>query len=381
MFKSFEDCSEIIENPVPDDSQSDPYELMRAMESTKFSRDHYLSDYVYGKEDYLYTEFTQFTPQWVLADRILRKRDKEQGNPPLVPPSDFYDLQSPQQSDSNHHSRGEEEKTAPVEETPIRVKPLISEEPSSRGKSLITEIDGAPLQKSGEFVETENRAAEQIEEKKREFLDVTPHIPFMVLSLETPSSTVTTSSSTVSTSTTTVSTSPSKEPTEAQAIAKKIREHVGSHRFNHEEMCELTKEENELIGSIRPIALSIPKDRRNRLLFSLVDILCAYCYDVRMTQNDPNTESAWTISILSPTLSWLSQSSSLSTVLVSFVRRVLIYPYLRRYDLARLCIRDCALIVKLGKRRILKCLLDVRFWTEFDCRLKRCSSTRSANTF
>ena len=48
VFKSFEDCSDVIENPVPDDS---------TVESAKFDADHYLSDYIYGKEDYLYTEF------------------------------------------------------------------------------------------------------------------------------------------------------------------------------------------------------------------------------------------------------------------------------------------------------------------------------------
>lgn len=57
VFKSFEDCSDVIENPVPDDSTVDPLELMKEMESAKFDADHYLSDYIYGKEDYLYTEF------------------------------------------------------------------------------------------------------------------------------------------------------------------------------------------------------------------------------------------------------------------------------------------------------------------------------------
>ena len=57
VFKSFEDCSDVIENPIPDDSTVDPLEMMKEMESSKFDPDHYLSDYVYGKEDYLYTEF------------------------------------------------------------------------------------------------------------------------------------------------------------------------------------------------------------------------------------------------------------------------------------------------------------------------------------
>lgn len=121
----------------------------------------------------------------------------------------------------------------------------------------------------------------------------------------------------------------------------------------------MTSEEKELLLSIKPFSLNLSDSQLNTALFSLIDIICAYCYDVRITQHDPSPESAWTISILSPTLSWLIPSHSLQSVLVSFIRRVLIYPYLRRYDLARLCIKDCALIFKLGKRRLLKCLLDV----------------------
>ena len=88
MFSSFEDCGEILENPVPDDASVDPYEMMRAMEATKFSSDHYLSDFVYGKQDYLYNEFVEFLPPWVLSDRIIRKKNKE-STPSIVPFSDF----------------------------------------------------------------------------------------------------------------------------------------------------------------------------------------------------------------------------------------------------------------------------------------------------
>ena len=42
-----------------------------------------------------------------------------------------------------------------------------------------------------------------------------------------------------------------------------------------------------------------------QVYLSLVDILLAYCYDQRITMNDANVESAWTIAKLSGTLSWL----------------------------------------------------------------------------
>lgn len=153
-----------------------------------------------------------------------------------------------------------------------------------------------------------------------------------------------------------------------------------SHEENAED-CKLTGDEKELLLSIKSVPLTIPASRVPRALFSLVDVLCAYCYDVRITQHDPSPESAWTISILSPTLSWLAPCNSLQRGLVHFVRRVLIYPYLRRYDLARLCIKDCVVILKLGKRRILKCLLEVREEGRLNGRLRRSSSTPTVSTF
>lgn len=340
MFSSFEDCGEILENPVPDDASVDPYEMMRAMEATKFSSDHYLSDFVYGKQDYLYNEFVEFLPPWVLSDRIIRKKNKE-STPSIVPFSDFMASQREDVSPIiNEMPKQGDGKESVVKEIKNEEKKVLVMEISSN------EEETNQQEKSEQYLENQNLVSEQINEKKCEFLDVTPHVPSLVLSVNEPSKDL-------------VSTAKPKTDT-IQQISSQMRNYVGSHRFSHEEDCKLSEEETQLIASIRPISLSIPKQRRNALLFSLVDILCAYCYDTRMTQHDPNTESAWTISILSPTLSWLVPSSSLQSVLISFVRRVLIYPYLRRYDLARLCIKDCALILKLGKRRVLKCLLEVR---------------------
>ena len=49
----------------------------------------------------------------------------------------------------------------------------------------------------------------------------------------------------------------------------------------------------------------------------------------------------------------------------------MIYPYLRRYDLARLCVKDCIVILKLGKRRLLKCLLEVIVRNLCDVQIKK----------
>ncbi len=41
------------------------------------------------------------------------------------------------------------------------------------------------------------------------------------------------------------------------------------------------------------------------VLLSLVDLVFAYCYDMRVNQGDTTVESAWTYSRLSATLAWL----------------------------------------------------------------------------
>ena len=77
-------------------------------------------------------------------------------------------------------------------------------------------------------------------------------------------------------------------------------------------------------------------------------------------QNDPSVESPWTICILSSSLSYLCTSKSLKEVLVQFIKRCCTYPYIRKYTFAKLCIKDLAILLRLGRRRIIKCLLEVQ---------------------
>lgn len=42
-----------------------------------------------------------------------------------------------------------------------------------------------------------------------------------------------------------------------------------------------------------------------RVLLGLADVLFAYAYDHRTTGGDATVESAWTVAVLSPLLSWL----------------------------------------------------------------------------
>jgi len=74
------------------------------------------------------------------------------------------------------------------------------------------------------------------------------------------------------------------------------------------------------------------------LLLSLLDIFYAYTYDHRFTLGDSTCESAWTIVILSMCLLWLKFYTVDNTPIKGFqwsIRRALIYPYIRNYDILR----------------------------------------------
>ncbi|KNC30560.1 SHQ1-like protein [Lucilia cuprina] len=92
----------------------------------------------------------------------------------------------------------------------------------------------------------------------------------------------------------------------------------------------------------------------------LISILLGICYDVRFTSNEANCESAWTRSILSATLSYFEPFTSLKDVVISFMRRSLIYPLYRNYELSKQCIEDCITALQMNSAWILKQLLICR---------------------
>uniref|UniRef100_T1J969 Protein SHQ1 homolog n=1 Tax=Strigamia maritima TaxID=126957 RepID=T1J969_STRMM len=92
----------------------------------------------------------------------------------------------------------------------------------------------------------------------------------------------------------------------------------------------------------------------------LVDLIYCYAYQHRTTFSETNVESGWTIRKLSPTLSWLEVHTSLKSTLVSLIQRSLIYPLYRNWSLSNKIIKDVQKIFSLGRKCILKCLLEIR---------------------
>jgi protein SHQ1 len=145
---------------------------------------------------------------------------------------------------------------------------------------------------------------------------------------------------------------------------------------------EFTEGERHHLASIPypllPSVVVTGNDRRTitSLLLGAADILFAYVYDHLTTCGEPTVESAWTISILSPSLSWLDDcwqpdvgdvgrmedgdETTIMHVIRSSLRRSLVYPYLRNLDLALCCARHVAAILSGGPELMIRCLLQAR---------------------
>ncbi|XP_055851472.1 protein SHQ1 homolog [Episyrphus balteatus] len=126
---------------------------------------------------------------------------------------------------------------------------------------------------------------------------------------------------------------------------------------------KLTQEEECILEKIRVkhIPIDIEPDQVN-IDCGLVSILLGICYDTRVTSNEPTCVSPWTRSILSSALSYFERFENLTPVVESFLRRSLIYPIYRNYDLSRLCVQDTVEALQRGKPWILKQLLVTYNW-------------------
>ncbi|XP_019741360.1 protein SHQ1 homolog, partial [Hippocampus comes] len=117
---------------------------------------------------------------------------------------------------------------------------------------------------------------------------------------------------------------------------------VPSPEQEEEPVIQFSSEEKEQLRKFNNQSYLLDKTLRHQVWLSLVDIILAYCYEVRSTQGEHNVESPWTIRKLSGTLCWLETYSSLQEVLVSFGRRVLCYPLYRHFSMVSAAVSDTA---------------------------------------
>ena len=126
-----------------------------------------------------------------------------------------------------------------------------------------------------------------------------------------------------------------------------------------ESSIKFTDAEQELLLRLPRKEFLLPEDSQEETVVvgGLVDILIGFAYEQLTTQGDSGVESTWTVSIVSPTLSWLDSNADLHAVVRSSVRRMISFPFLRQYDLALRSVCEASEMLKRGKRVVLRALL------------------------
>jgi protein SHQ1 len=115
----------------------------------------------------------------------------------------------------------------------------------------------------------------------------------------------------------------------------------------------------------RDVLVKLPKREYSdfedhETMLGLVDIIFAYAYNLRTMEGENTVESAWTIVKLSSVLSWFDKMTTLQEVLISSARRALIFPLYRNWSLVQTIFQDVYQIFYLGKRAILRALIEIK---------------------
>ncbi|XP_020863230.1 protein SHQ1 homolog [Phascolarctos cinereus] len=145
------------------------------------------------------------------------------------------------------------------------------------------------------------------------------------------------------------------------AFAKMMASPERSQEQSNQEAFQVSfsKEENYQLLKFTNKSYLLDKRAQYHVYYGLIDILLAYCYEIRVTEGESNVESPWNIRKLSGTLSWFESWNNVHEILVSFGRRVLCYPLFRHFKLVTKAHIDTVKILQLGRSAILKCLLDI----------------------
>ncbi|XP_069592576.1 protein SHQ1 homolog isoform X2 [Ranitomeya imitator] len=137
------------------------------------------------------------------------------------------------------------------------------------------------------------------------------------------------------------------------------REASGTSPDSQDPRVIFTEKEKERLRKFTNKSYLLEKKAEHLAYLGLIDLLLAYCYEVRVTEGERNVESAWTVRKLSGTLSWFENYRLVTDVLVSFGRRVLCYPLYRNFCLVTRAVQDTCMLLQMGKAAVLKCLLYI----------------------
>jgi len=125
------------------------------------------------------------------------------------------------------------------------------------------------------------------------------------------------------------------------------------------EEVKFSKEDQEQLIALPTRKHVLDKEEMPCVYMGLVDILYGQCYDTRTTGGDGSSETGWCVAKLAATLSCLAKHRNIKEVLTSCVRRSLIFPFYRSWDLGIVVAKDVGNLLLQGKIPILKTLLQV----------------------
>uniref|UniRef100_A0A915LSA7 Protein SHQ1 homolog n=1 Tax=Meloidogyne javanica TaxID=6303 RepID=A0A915LSA7_MELJA len=124
---------------------------------------------------------------------------------------------------------------------------------------------------------------------------------------------------------------------------------------------KLTEEDFTDLKDLRIRKLeNFSKEINEKIALSLVDIIFGFAYDFRTTLGEHSVESGWTISKLSPSLTFLVQWSNIQEAISSTIRHSLVLPMIRSWELSLKVMQDVGTIIENGRSSILHVLLSCR---------------------
>lgn len=125
-----------------------------------------------------------------------------------------------------------------------------------------------------------------------------------------------------------------------------------------ESVVKLTADQNETLLKLPRKKHLLNSKEMSSALMGLVDIIFGYAYNYRTTEGENTVSSGWTVCKLSSTLSWFDTFYNLKDVLRASFQRSLCYPLHRNWQLSQKVFSDVKDIFAVGRRCLLKCLLD-----------------------
>ncbi|CAK5091127.1 unnamed protein product [Meloidogyne enterolobii] len=112
---------------------------------------------------------------------------------------------------------------------------------------------------------------------------------------------------------------------------------------------KLTEEDFTDLKDLRIRKLeNFSKEINEKIALSLVDIIFGFAYDFRTTLGEHSVESGWTISKLSPSLTFLVQWSNIQEAISSTIRHSLVLPMIRNWELSLKVMQDVRTIIENG---------------------------------